>query len=298
LRTTSWKWLNRSAVRSLPDHIYLKEGSSSLWVSRNLEGEPKLDLLVNPDLLFSHPQCEIIKDQRKIKVGRVPLEIGGKVKEIYLKRYNAFSWRYRIGSLFIPSGAFRSLVGATILTQGGFLTGESLAAVEHRSWGTLTKSFYLSAEVKGGMTADVYWRERLAPLKGKEGFYRRRNFLKMLALLFRSLHAQNIYHNDLKDANILVAQSDSDAESFYLLDLEGVRRYAHLVERRRIKNLVQLNRTMGRVLRGSERFYFLKEYLTERSFSRQEGRHWIKWILKKSQRADWYSLVKNLQGAG
>ncbi len=81
------------SVENLPDHIHLRNGSSSLWISRSLDAQSALRLFTEPDALFSHPQCKLIKDQRKIKVGRIPLEMGGTLGRIYLKRYNAFSWR-------------------------------------------------------------------------------------------------------------------------------------------------------------------------------------------------------------
>jgi serine/threonine protein kinase len=267
--------------------VHLQTGSTSIWVSQDLRREAEIEPLANPDLLFSHPQCEIIKDQKKIKVGRIPLEIGGKVKAVYLKRYNAFSWRYRLGSLFVTSGARRSLAGANTLTRAGFLTGRPIAAVECRCWGMLTKSFYISEEVPGGKTVDLYWQEELIPVRGKEGFRRRRGFLKALALLFRFLHERNIYHNDLKDANILVCPGENRAgESFYLLDLEGIRSYRRLNRRRQVKNLVQLHRTMGRFLERNEGLYWLKVYLRDLFSDSGERRKWIGRILRESDRRD------------
>jgi hypothetical protein len=270
----------------------LRIGSSSLWIAGDLDGDPKLELLADPDFLFSLPHCEIVKDQRKIKVGRVPLEIGAKVKGIYLKRYNVFSWRYRLGSPFVPSPASRSWAGAEILERSGFRTGRPIAAVECRSWGMVTKSFYLSEGIAGGRTVDVYWREELILVRGSEGIRRRLNFLEGLAALFRSLHERNIYHNDLKDANILVCPGDGFREEFYLLDLEGIRRCRRVSRRRQIKNLVQLNRTMGTLLRASEKLYWLKVYLGNVFFDRRERRKWIKRVLEESDRGDWRSLRK------
>lgn len=280
-------------MQSYPKHLFVRRGSSSLWIAPELDGDPQLGLLADPDHLFSLSQCEIIKDQRKIKVGRVRVEIGGKMRGIYLKRYNVFSWRYKLGSLLTPSGAFRSWAGAGILLSAGFRTGQPLAAVECRSWGMLTKSFYLSEEIPRSKTADVYWREELTPLGGLDGFFRRRQFLARLAKLFRSLHALSIYHNDLKDANILVRSGNSDPEeSFYLMDLEGIRKYRHLNRRRQIKNLVQLNRTMGKFLRQTEKLYWLKTYLGAVFFDRGAKRKWIRRVLKESARRDRRSLRK------
>lgn len=277
----------------LPDHLFLKRGSLSLWVARDLSGDPKLDLLADPDLLFSSPECEIIKDQRKIKVGRVRVEIGARIRGIYLKRYNAFSWRYRLGSLFISSAASRSWVGAKILMQANFQTGEPIAAVECRSWGMLTKSFYIGEEIPGASTVDAHWRGKLMSLRGREGFCRRRDFLKALAGLFRSLHEKGIYHNDLKDANILFRSGDKPGDgSFYLLDLEGIRRFRYLSRRHRLKNLVQLNRTLGKYLRRTEKLYGLKVYLGDAFFDRREKRTWINKVLRESDRRDRLSLKK------
>jgi len=282
-------------VKTLPDPIHLKNGSSSLWISRSLDAQSALRLFTDPDALFSHPQCTLIKDQRKIKVGRVPLEMGGGLGRVYLKRYNAFSWRYRFVSLLVSSAALRSWAGAGILMGADFRTGKPVAAVECRSWGMLTKSFYIAEEIPSGSTVNGHWREKLKDLKGAEGFRQRRIFLGALAALFRSLHAMGIYHNDLKDANIFVCRDENIQEgSFYLLDLEGIRRFRHLGERRRVKNLVQLNRTMGKTLSNTNKIYFLKIYLGKIFSDGKIKREWIRRIIKVSEREDKRSLRKTL----
>ncbi len=282
-------------MKTLPDHIHLRNGSSSLWISRSLDAQSALRLFTDPDALFSRPQCKLIKDQRKIKVGRVPLEMGGGLGRVYLKRYNAFSWRYRFVSLLVSSAALRSWAGAGILMGADFRTGKPVAAVECRSWGMLTKSFYIAEEIPSGSTVNGHWREKLKDLKGAEGFRQRRIFLGALAALFRSLHAMGIYHNDLKDANIFVCRDENILEgSFYLLDLEGIRRFRHLGERRRVKNLVQLNRTMGRMLSNTKKIYFLKIYLDGIFSDGTIKREWIRRIIKVSEREDRRSLRKTL----
>jgi serine/threonine protein kinase len=176
-----------------------------------------------------------------------------------------------------------------------FRTGKPVAAVECRSWGMLTKSFYIAEEIPSGSTVDGHWREKLRGLKGPEGFRQRRIFLGALAVLFRSLHEIGIYHNDLKDANIFVGQDENIQEgSFYLLDLEGIRRFRHLGERRRVKNLVQLNRTMGRMLSNIKKIYFLKIYLGRIFSDGTIKREWIRRIIKVSEREDRRSLRKTL----
>lgn len=177
--------------------------------------------------------------------------------------------------------------------NAGFNTAKPIAAVERRSWGMLTRSFYLSEEIPEARTVDDYWNKDLLPAGGVEGIRRRQEFLNGLARLFHSLHELGIYHNDLKDANILFSSDNGQQNrSFYLLDLEGIRSYRHLSERRRLKNLVQLNRTMGRYLRWSERLYLLKVYLGDPFFNRGAKRKWIQRVLRGSERGDRRSLRK------
>jgi len=269
------------------EFVLERRGSLSLHVVRTLNKDLMRNLAPDPDHLFDQPGCEIIKDQKKIKVARVKIEFQGNVKGVYLKRYNAFSWRYRFGSLFQESGALKSLNGAAILSESGIRTARPLAAVDSRSWGMLNRSFFISEEVENGKTADAYWREEILTIKGKEGRRRRKRFLQGIGELFRCLHQQDVYHNDLKDANILVRPDFSTAgEHFYLLDLEGIRRYRKLNRRRQTKNLVQLNRTLGKYLRATEKLRFLESYLGPLFSNRIDKRDWVASVLKQSGRLE------------
>jgi tRNA A-37 threonylcarbamoyl transferase component Bud32 len=275
------------AVHHHRECVLERRGSLSLHVVRTLTKDLMRNLAPDPDHFFDLPGCEIIKDQKKIKVARAKIEIHGDVKTVYLKRYNAFSWRYRFGSLFQSSGALKSLNGAAILAEAGIRTARPLAAVDSRSWGMLNRSFFLSEEIENGKTADAYWREELLTVKGKEGTQRRKRFLQGIGELFRCLHQQNVYHNDLKDANILVQpEFSTGGEHFYLLDLEGIRRYRRLNRRRQTKNLVQLNRTLGKYLRATEKLRFLESYLGPSFSNRIDKRDWAVSVLRQSNRLD------------
>jgi len=258
-------------------------GNTSIWIERKLVGSTLVDRLADPDRLLSDRACEIIKDQKKITVGRVSL--GGVFVPctIYVKRYNVFSLRHRLVSPFIMSGALRALHGATVLRRCNIPSAVPLAAVERRYWGVLAKSFFISEEITGGKTVDAYWRDDLQFLPGAAGVRQRRDFLVRLGQLFQMLHGHEIYHNDLKDANILAAPRQQ-ATAFFLLDLEGVRQYVRLSKKRRLKNLVQLHRTLGRYLRGPDKLVVLKHYLGNSFAERSIRRQWIKNILRQSDR--------------
>ena len=151
----------------------------------------------------------------------------------------------------------------------------------------LRASFFVSEEIAGGKTADAYWVATLRAFTGCEGFKRRRAFLGGLAAMFRLLHAGGVYHNDLKEANIMCVEGgNDDAPKFYLLDLEGVRRYSRLSERRRVKNLMQIYRTLGMHLSRSQRLFFLKCYLGDSFADRELKRGLTRVVLRRARRVD------------
>ncbi len=268
----------------LPDFVLLRHRATSLWIDAKFNKPALIELIWDPDRFFSDEKCVVVKDQKKIKVARVAFEVSGLLYRIFIKRYNAFSWRARLLSIFTRSGAFRSLQGAAVLQDAGFTIAKPIAALESRRCGAVTKSFYLSEEIVGGKTADTYWREDLMIAQPQRLRHRRR-FISGLALTFQALHRQGVYHNDLKDANIIVV-AEKNGELFYLLDLEGTRRYSDLNRRRKIKNIVQLNHTLGRLLRRTEKMYFLKVYLDSSFASKPVKRRWVTAVLEQSRRRD------------
>ena len=281
------KPLSFTECQVLPNFCFEVRGETKIWADRSIGFPSFMDQFADCDSLLARRDCQIIKDQKKIKIGRLGLAIGGRVRQIYIKRYNAFSLRYRLVSLMAPSGAVKSLKGAALLRDAGIRTARPLAAVENRLNGMLTKSFFLTEEIFGGKTADAYWLEDLATARPSDAWKRRQDFLKSLASLFRSLHAAQIYHNDLKDANILaLVEAHDSSPVFFLLDLEGVRRYASLSEKRRIKNLVQLNRTLGRYIRRSAKLYFMKSYLAGAFAEKAVRKRLLQAIVAASDRLD------------
>ena len=274
-------------MENFPEFVCHKLGNALIWLARECAAPADVALLADADRLFEETGCEIIKDQRKIKIARIRIKLGGQNRALYLKRYNAFSWRIPLGSLFRRFGALKALRGAAVLSSARIGGAKPVAAVESRRWGMVTKSFFFTEEIAEGKTIDAYWRDALAPLGGRDGFRRRRNFLRALASLFRSLHGQRVYHGDLKDVNIIVVAGEpGQADCFFLLDLEGIRRYGRLSRRRRIKNLVQLNRTFGRYVRSTDKMYFLKEYLAGAFSDPREKRRWAIQVLGRSSRLD------------
>lgn len=270
-----------------PNFLLHRQGGVSLWVDRAFADPAFLDALADPDGLFASPSCRIVKDQRKIKVARLALSIAGHERVLYVKRYNSFSLRFKLLSPFFQSGALRSLKGTGILGRARIASARPVAALEKRRFGILHSSFFITDEIVGGKTADAYWMENLRGTTRPDGFRCRRRFIERLAELFHSLHEERVYHNDLKDANILAVGHDGHADcALFLLDLEGVRRCYRLGERRRVKNLVQLYRTLGKYLSRSQQLVFLKTYLGTSFLEPGRKRKWVVRVLRRARRVD------------
>ena len=264
-----------------------KRGGTTIWISSGYTDPVFVTLLADADRLFDAAGCQVIKDQKKIKIGRLTLTVAGEQRSLYVKRYNSFSLRSRLLSPFLKSGALRSLRGADVLHAGRIATAKPVAAVERRFCGMLRNSFFISEEIPGGKTVDASWLESLREGKDRGAFKRRRALLRRLAVLFHSLHTQQIYHDDLKDANILVVSNGGEESvECFLLDLQGVRQCARLSERRRMKNLVQLYRTLGRHISRSRQAFFLKCYLGRSFADSKRKRSLIDGVLKRAKSVD------------
>ena len=233
----------------------------------------------DPDRLLTGPDCDVLKLQPKVTVGAVSTPAG----RIYVKRYNVFAWRVALASLWRSSPAAAAWRAAAALGARGFATPEPLAAIDVRRGGLLRKSFFITREVAGAVTADRFWQMILQEPASRRGAGRRA-VARALGDLFRRLHAAGVYHNDLKDVNVLV-DGPVGAPRCVLLDLERVRTLRHVGHRRRVKNLMQLARTLGPQASASDRLRFLVAYLGPDG-ARAERRRWVGAVGRAAARKD------------
>src|SRR5437867_3573289 len=228
---------------------YLRRGPLRAWLAPGVDLEHTIAADGDPDHLLTRPDCRIVKLQRKVVVGRVETAAGA----LWVKRYAVYAWRVVLASLWRTSPAFGAWAGARALAAHGFATPEPIAAIEFRRAGLLRRSFFVTREVAGAVTADVRWRSILADPDARRRRAARRALARALGDLFRRLHAAGLYHNDLKDVNVLT-HGPPAAPRLVLLDLERVRALGRVGRRRRVKNLVQLARPLGRTAALARRF--------------------------------------------
>jgi hypothetical protein len=197
--------------------------------------------------------ARLLKQHRGTTVALVPSSAG----TVVVKHHDLRSWRHRVEALVHGSPGRRAWHGAQLLQAGGFLVPRPLAVVEKRNAGTVCESFYFSEALLTPTPLNTYWRTQHRHWSLRQ----RRTFLRALAEFVRQFHAAGFYVGDMKDENILVELHEESQWRFYLVDLDRVTRSASLSQRRRLKNLVQLERTLGRNVRASDRLFFLYQYL-------------------------------------
>ena len=206
-------------------------------------------------------------------------------EEVVVKRWLCLRWRQTLACLVHGSPAVRSGRAAELLRKLNFRIPKTLAIIEIRRRLFGVESIYVS-EALPHLPLDQYWEQKIHKSAATDT---RHTFIKKLAGFVASLHATGVHSGDLRDANILVQHEPANSSPdwlFYLVDLDGVKQRVQVTARGRIKNLVQLDRTLGRRASQSERLRFLDEYLSSAGSSPYDRTTWLERIKKKRDAKD------------
>ena len=194
-----------------------------------------------------------LKQDRGTTVTLVSLPTGA----VVIKHHRLSTWRQWGDSLLHGSPAVRSWQGAQLLQAAGITVPRPLAVAEQRAAGLVYESFYVSEALLSHIPLNVYWKTQQQPRPRQQ----RRSFLCALAEFVRTLHTAGLYVGDLKDENVMIKEQGAQQWRFILVDLDRVTHKGSLSQSRRLKNLVQLERTLGRNASVNDRLFFLHQYL-------------------------------------
>lgn len=212
------------------------------------------DFLEQADAVMGSPNFRPVKNEARTRAGFVSTPEGGCA---FLKRSEVSSLASGLADRFRGSRAARALRGAEILHGAGFLCPRPLAAMDVIDKGALCRGYLLSEALENAQILSHYALGRRGAVR--HGYCRRKTVSDALAREIRRLHDAGIYTRDLQETNLMVEQRE-DVLRFYFLDLEDFRRVRHVSRRRRMLNLVHLDRSIGRFICRAGRLNFLYAY--------------------------------------
>jgi len=207
--------------------------------------------------LMKGPGFRPVKSEGRKVAGVLTLADGSSV---FLKKSQSSSWLRGIVMPLAGSPAIRALRGAALLDAAEIPHPRPLAASQAVGRGGAVRASYLVSEaLLEGETLSEF---ALGPgeIKGRDA-RRRRRILDTVAREVRRLHDAGLYTRDLQETNVMVAEGQGGEFRVWFLDLEDFRRAKRGASRNRMRNLVHLDRSIGRFLCRAARLAFLYAYL-------------------------------------
>jgi len=182
--------------------------------------------------------------------------------------------RHALKSLFRPTQGLRTYRNGWRLNEAGFSAASPLALVRKKRRGLIRAEWIVMEVVPSSLELDRYLIHRIKQHWTAE---EKRGITRLLGRFIGSMHANGVFHSDLKTCNIVVSEDDPSPEDvtnsghwrplhpcrpirFSLLDYDDVTFAGDVSNRRRVKNLVQIFLSMPSAINGGDRLRFLSEY--------------------------------------
>jgi len=167
----------------------------------------------------------------------VPLEDD---KRMVVRQYSHGGlFRAITGNLyFFGARSFRELALTEEIRSCGIPTIQPIGALHHRVFFLFYKAYFLSLEVPHAIDLIQCFTE-MGPHPSRESLRLKRKTIRSAGLLIRQFHQTGFFHRDLQLKNILVA-----GDQLLLIDFDRSYRKPRLSTRKKMKNLLRLNRSM------------------------------------------------------
>jgi len=229
----------------------LGSGGRGLW-----RGDPGVTPHQLRDALTAaeqSPALQRLKQSEHIQVFRVPLLD----QDAVVKRYDAYKARDRAKGWTRATRGRRAYAAACTLLELQVDTPPPLGFLECLHPDGHPVSYFINEWLPEANTARAFIKPRLHQQPAET-----RNAVgQQLFSLLNQLYDKGIYHGDTKASNLLVTdESDNDHRRFFWIDLESVQFGIKPMRYHILRNLVQLNGSIGRKLPREERIAFLHRF--------------------------------------
>jgi tRNA A-37 threonylcarbamoyl transferase component Bud32 len=248
------------------------------------------ELLARPDELFTRAEFHEVKNIARSRAGFVTTGQG----PVFVKRFTPGSLIEAMMERIRGSRAARSLRACELLTAAGFKVPAPLAACEQLSAGAIRSSWILSEALTTAGVLSRFIERGHAPAEEENPM--RREALGAVAGTVRRMHDAGLFSSDLQETNLMLDR-DGGVLAIHFVDLDGFRRLGRVGWRRRRRNLVQLDRSVGRFMSRSERLRFLRDYLGE-GWDRKAVRTLVERLMLERDRKEREFTRRRIRRAG
>jgi len=246
----------------------------TLFVNNNFRNEEfEQTLLAGEAKIFEKYSPALIPSSKSTKVYKFKACFGDTEKTIYLKEYLPRSIWDSIKHLFRPSRAKRSLKATLMLQENGFDAPVVVTMGECKN-GIFTRRNFL-ATLEAVNTKQLH-------KSVKTSIIEKRRLVRSFGQTIGQMHANGIFHGDLRLGNILARQEESNWK-FFFLDNERTKKFCNLPTRLRLKNLVQVNMFPPASLTNTDLMRFFSEYWNQNEKVKINKAKLIKKVLKKTR---------------
>jgi hypothetical protein len=246
----------------------IRQGSCTLYIHKNfrnnnleralLSGEQELQQRYRLTTVRSSKFSRVYKFTGGFGDVDPALDKGGVDKVVYFKQYLCRSvWDF-IKHLFRASRARRAFKASLMLAENGFYTPTIVAMGECKSSFYHTENFLVTLKVENAKQIYQLIPNTRSNLTSEQ-LRSKRELIRAFGRTIGKMHADGIFHGDLRLGNVL-ARRGSSGWRFFFIDNERTWKFSSLPDRLRLKNLVQINMTRTGISR-TDRLRFFKAYL-------------------------------------
>jgi tRNA A-37 threonylcarbamoyl transferase component Bud32 len=264
-------------LNNIFDKIYLK--NHVVYVNKNFRNSSLEHALSDGEQGLQQSYIlTTIPSSDSSRIYKFTVNFDGAVKDVYFKQYLYVSAFRFLKNLFRTSRASRDLKATLMLAKNGFSVPAIIAMGRRRFNLLRTSSFLATLAVKDSKKIYQFFSINLT----ENQLQKKRELIRVFGRTIGKMHAQGIFHGDLRLGNVL-AKQEKNCWRFFFIDNERTKKFRRLPLRLRIKNLVQINMIPSNLLSITDRMRFFKEYCAENTINKEQRIALIKKIIKRTE---------------
>ena len=261
----------------------IRHNNRTIYINRAFRSDSlEQALLGGEKQLQEQFELSRLESSKSVRLYKFTVRFGDVYRQVYFKQYLDRSAWDVIKHIFRRSRARRAFEATLMLSERGFHTAVVIAMGEYKSAFIKRENFAVTLEIEHAKPIYQFIANRPEQL-AKEQLVRQRNLIRTFGQTVGKMHAENIFHGDLRLGNIL-ARYQEDAWQLFFLDNERTRKFRRLPARLRLKNLVQTNVHHMDWLSSSDRMRFFKAYLEENPKVALKRNIWTRKIISQSNK--------------